>query len=449
MTDETLKLAEFAVDLRYEDIPESVRQRARDSIADTIATMAFGRDLPWSRLIIDYARRMGAGGKSRIMGDGAAPVTAPFAALANGALAHAFELDGATRPSAGVHPGATILSSTLALAQERNFAGKDLLTAFVAGSEVMIRIGRATKHSNETRGFHAPGTTGPFGAAVGCGKMLGFNRQQMTNALGIAGSLSSGLVEFSRSGTGAMVKRLHFGRAAEGGLLAANLAAIGFTGPHTILEGECGFLRVYCDEYDIPALTHELGKTWLTLAISMKRFACHTTGHTPVQAIVDFKEKAGLEASQVESITIEVGKKELSRHDIRDPQDVMIGQYSVPFCVALAVIGDAKDPRTFRDADVKDERIRSLMKRIRLVPWEGSSRPSPIATTTTVKTTDGRVLKATVTGFKGTPENPLDQNELREKFLMLTRQSDQTKMSGFFARIQNIENEKSLDWISV
>ena len=97
-----------------------------------------------------------------------------------------------------------------------------LLTAFVAGAEVMIRIGRATKHSNETRGFHAPGTTGPFGAAVACGHLMGFDAERMTNALGIAGSLSSGLVEFARSGTGAMVKRLHFGRAAEGGVLAVN-----------------------------------------------------------------------------------------------------------------------------------------------------------------------------------------------------------------------------------
>jgi 2-methylcitrate dehydratase PrpD len=448
MTDETVKLAEFAVGLRYDDIPDAVKQRARDSIADTIATMVFGRDLPWSRIVIDYARRMGSGGKSHIMGDGDAPVMAPFAALANGALAHAFELDGATRPSAGVHPGATILSSTLALAQERGFSGKDLLTAFVAGSEVVIRIGRATKHSNETRGFHAPGTTGPFGAAVGCGKLMGFDTEQMTNALGIAGSLSSGLVEFSRSGTGAMVKRLHFGRAAEGGLLAANLAASGFTGPNTVLEGECGFLHVYCNEWDTDELTRDLGKVWLTSRIAMKRFACHTAGHTPVQAILDLKAKEGLDASQVESITIEVGKKELSRHDIKAPKDVMIGQYSVPFCVALALIGDANDPRTFRDADVTDERIRALSDRIKLVPWS-SPPPTPITSTTTVKTKDGRVLTATVTGFKGTPENPLSREELRDKFLMLTKHCDQTKMRDAFDRIQRIEDEKSLEWISV
>jgi 2-methylcitrate dehydratase PrpD len=245
-----------------------------------------------------------------------------------------------------------------------------------------------------------------------------------------------------------MVKRLHFGRAAEGGLLVANLAASGFTGPKTVLEGECGFLHVYCNEWDVDELTRDLGKVWLTSRIAMKRFACHTAGHTPVQAILDLKAKEGLDASQVESITIEVGKKELSRHDIKAPKDVMIGQYSVPFCVALALIGDANDPRTFRDADVTDERIRSLSDRVKLVPWS-SPPPTPITSTTTVKTKDGKVLTATVTGFKGTPENPLSREELRDKFLMLTKHCDQTKMRDAFDRVQRIEEEKSLEWISV
>jgi len=449
MTNETVRLAEFAVGLDDDDVPGSVKQRAKDAIADTIATTVFGRDLPWSRMVIDYARRMGSGGRSRILGDGDAPVMAPFAALANGALAHAFELDGAVRPSAGAHPGATILSAALALAQERGCGGKNLLTAFVAGSEVMIRIGRATKHSNETRGFHAPGTTGPFGAAVACGKLLGFDVQQMTNALGIAGSLSSGLVEFARSGTGAMVKRLHFGRAAEGGLLAANLAAAGFTGPQTVLEGECGFLRVFCNEWDTSELTRELGRSWLTSRISMKRFACHMASHTPVQAIIDLKRSEGLQASQVAAITIEAGEKALSRHNIKAPADVMIGQYSIPFCVALALVGDPTDPRTFRDADVTDARIRSLSDRIQLVPWAASAPRSTIATATTVNTNDGRVLKAMVDDFKGTPENPLNREELRAKFLMLTRHCDRAAMSGLFERLQCIEDAQSLEWISV
>lgn len=448
MGDETIRLAEFASQLRFEDLPAPVVQRAKDSIADTIATIVFGRSLPWSNIIVTHARRVGSGGRSRILGDGERPVTAPYAALANGALAHAFELDGATRPSAGAHPGATIFTAALALAQERGFSGSQLLAAFVAGSEVMIRIGRATKHSNETRGFHAPGTTGPFGAAIACGHMLGFDEERMTNALGIAGSLSSGLVAFARSGDGAMVKRLHFGRAAEGGLLAASLAADGFTGPSTVLEGDCGFLRAFCDERDDTELTRGLWNTWLTLRISMKRYACHTACHTPVQAIVDMKANGPIESQDVQSVEIKVGPKELRRHDIREPSDVMIGQYSVPFSVALAIVADARDPRTFRDADVNNPELRSVMDRIRLVPWD-TPPPSPIASTVTVTMRDGKVLRSEVADFKGTPDNPLSASELRDKTLLLTRDHDAASITAMFDRLLNLEGEATLDWVCV
>ena len=217
-----------------------------------------------------------------------------MAALANGALAHAFELDNLTWPTTGVHPGATMLSSALAVAQERGIGGRELIAAFVAGSEVMIRIGRATKHNNEGRGFHAPGTTGPFGAAIAVGRLLKFDAATMTNAIGIAGSLACGLLEFARSGTGAMVKRLHLGRAAESGVLAASLAEEGFTGPQSVLEGPFGFLNVFCGEYDADALTRGLGADYATLSIMLKRFPCHITAHTSVQAVLDLMARARL-----------------------------------------------------------------------------------------------------------------------------------------------------------
>ena len=233
MANETKTLADYAANLRFSDLPDAVVQRAKDCIADTVAVIAFGAALPWSRIVLRYAGRMGRGGKSRVLQPGGALLHAPMAAFANGALAHAFEMDNLTWPNSGVHPGATMLVPALAVAQERGIGGRELLTAFVAGAETMIRIGRATKHNNEGRGFHAPGTTGPFGGAAAAGRLMKFDAGKMTNALGIAGSLACGLLEFARSGTGAMVKRLHMGRAAESGVLAAGLAADGFTGPAT------------------------------------------------------------------------------------------------------------------------------------------------------------------------------------------------------------------------
>ena len=145
---------------------------------------------------------------------------------------------------------------------------------------------------------------------------------------------------------------------------------------------------------------------------------------------------------------IKVGQKELRRHDIRDPKDVMIGQYSVPFCVALAILADARDPRTFRDADVRNPELRSLMDRIRLVPW-GTEPASPIASAVTIAMRDGTVLEAAVSDFRGTPDDPLSEAELREKFLLLTRDYDRLQMTAIFDRLLRLEKEPGVDWISV
>jgi len=446
---ETLRLAEYAAKLRYQDVPADVVQRAKDTITDAVGTIVFGYDLPWSRIIVAHARRSGPGGKSRILGLGGPLVQAPSAAFANGALAHAFELDNLTKPGSGVHPGAILLSAGLAVAQERGLTGRDLLTAFIAGSEVMIRVGRATKHTNEARGFHAPGTTGPFGGAVAAGKLLAFDAATMTNALGIAGSLSCGLLEFAKSGTGAMVKRLHLGRAAESGVLAASLAADGFTGPQSVLEGEFGFLRVFCRDFDEAELTRSLGDDWVTRTILMKRFACHISAHTSVQAILDLRAAHGFAGADVAAIRIAGNEKMAKVNNIPSPKDVMMCQYSIPFSVALAHFRDPRDPRSYDESALNDPAIRSLCERVTITLAGGHHDHATIAAEVQVTLRDGRVLSKTVSDFKGTPERPLDQADLRERFMLLTRHCGTRDMERMFARLQNIEHESSLDWLAV
>jgi 2-methylcitrate dehydratase PrpD len=445
---ETAELARYAATCRYEDIPPDVVERAKQCITDTVAAVVFGYDLPWSRMIVAFAEKNGAGGNSRILGDGAARVHAPAAALANGALAHAFEMDNLTWPNTGVHPGATLLASGLAVAQERGRGGRDLITAVVAGAEVMIRIGRATQHSNEGRGFHAPGTTGPFGAALACGKLMDFDAERMQNALGIAGSLACGLLEFARAGNGAMVKRLHLGRAAESGVLAASLAGEGFTGPASVLEGEFGFLRVFCgSEFDARELTRGLGESYATRSIMLKRFPCHITAHTSVQAILDLRAQYRYGAADVAAIQIAGNDKMARVNNIPSPADIMMAQYSIPFCVALAHVRDPRDPRSFDEGALRDEQIRSLAQHVTITI--AKHRPTPLAADVTVTLKDGRVLTRCVTDFKGTPEQPLDRGELREKFLMLTRHCRPDHMGDMFDRLQNLEHESDLDWVGV
>jgi 2-methylcitrate dehydratase PrpD len=446
-TGQTIRLAEYAVRLRYEEIPPEVLQRAKDCIADTVAVILFGGQFPWSKMIIAQARRMGQGGKCSILG-ASSRVNAPAAALAHGAMTHAFEQDSLTEPESGVHPGAALVPSGLAVAQEGGMSGRELLTAFVAGAEVMIRIGRATKHTNEVRGFHAPGTLGPFGAAVASGKLMRLDAPKMTSALGLAGSMSGGLMAFAHSGDGAMVKRLHLGRAAESGVLAASLAADGFTGPSAVIEGPGGFLKAFCNETDPAELTRGLGQTYSSLTIEMKRFACHITAHTAVEAILDLRAEHGMAANDVASIQIAGSRRMATTNNIPAPADIMMAQYSIPFCVALALHRNPIDPTSFDEASAHDPSILATASLVKITAQPGHGEDD-LSSTVTVTLKDGRVLARRVTEFLGSPARPLTGRDLRQKVMLLTQKFPAPQMAALFDRIENLQAEANLEWLHV
>lgn len=421
MSRETATLAEYAVGLSYDDIPTDVVARAKDCIIDTVAVTTFSSSLPWSRTVAKYAESTGPGGRSTILGPDRTRVTAPMAALANGAMAHGFEMDCLRQPSVGIHAGATVALPGLAVAEDLGASGKELVTAFVAGNEVLSRVGLAGQHSSEQLGFHAPGLTGPIGSAVIAGRLMGLDAGRMTCAMGIAGSLSSGLLEFIRSGTGGMVKRLHLGRAAEGGVMAASLARDGFTGPETVLEGEFGFLNVFCRNPDPSQLTKGLGEIFETRNICLKRFSCHITAHTPVQAILDLKAEHGFSGDDVESITVHGSKKMATHHDIAEPADVMLAQYSTRFCVAVAMLKDPLDPTSFMEASVEDEAIRDLCRRSRVVErTDEAGKNMPWATIVDVALRNGRTVTKQADTFMGMPVDPVSREDLSAKFMRLT-----------------------------
>jgi 2-methylcitrate dehydratase PrpD len=442
MAEETVRLAQYAAGLRYEDLPAEIVRRAKDCIIDTVAACICGAPLPWSRIVIDYAQRTGPGGVCAILGSPGAAVQAPAAALANGALAHAFELDCLTRPGAGAHPGATVLPPALAAAQQEGRSGKELIAAFVAGNEVMIRIGRATHHSNEARGFHAPGTTGPFGAAVAAGHLLRLEETAMAKALGIAGSLAGGLLEFAR-GDGGMVKRLHLGRASEAGILAASLAAAGFAGPRTVLEGAFGFLRVFCSEWDEAELTRGLGSEFAVATAVLKRYPCHATAHAPVKAARVLQAEHGFAGSDVDRVTVTGTARMRERHDIREPADLMLAQYSIPFSVALALCRESRDPESWDTAALADPQIRALTRRVALLPEPAGGGQAATGSTVAVTLADGRRFE------RHEDDGMLELGELADKFRRLTSAAlGEAGSAALYARLQRLDDEPRLDWLT-
>ncbi len=420
MTSPTAALAEFGATLSFESLPEDIVGKATDAVLDTVGVAIFGAGLPWSRMIIDYATLYGGGGSSSIMGT-PHRVQAPLAALANGALAHGFEMDNLRQPSAGVHAGSTLVPAMFAIGEEVGASGRDALTAFVAACEVMARIGVAADNTAEKLGFHSPGLTGTFGSAIVAGRLLGLDAKGMVNAFGIAGSLCSGLLAFSKAGNGGMVKRLHAGRASEGGVLAARLAANGFEGPTTVLEGRFGFFDTFTREPKMDRLLDGLGTDWEIGRLCIKCYPCHVTAHTPVRALEELKAEHGFSADAVDRIEVATSEKVLSHHDILEPQDIAGAQYSLPFCLGVALVRDPKDPKSFLADPHADPQIQAVARKVRLSLNPESLLPGgSLATRMKVVLKDGRSLEIARRDFKGTPSNPMSEAELDQKFLTLS-----------------------------
>jgi 2-methylcitrate dehydratase PrpD len=416
----TRELAAFGRSLSIDAIPANVLQKAREAFIDTIGVCIFGAGLPWGRMVIDYAQLYGAGGTGTILGTDL-KVSSPMAALANGVLGHAFELDNLRQPSMGVHHGSTLIPPALAVGEEVHASGRDLLAAFVAGTEVMSRIGLASDNTAEKVGFHSPGITGAFGSTVVAGRLFGLSEEQMVNAFGIAGSLCSGLLAFTKAGNGGMVKRLHAGRASESGVLAARLAKSGFTGPDTVLEGKFGVFEAFTRGPKMERLLDGLGTRWETLRICVKCYAAHITAHTPIRLLEDLKREHGFSGDDIAEIRAATSEKVLSHHNIVGPKDVATSQYSLPFCLAIAAYRDPRQPSSFLNAPHEDPALKDLAKRVKLTLNEESAEPGKAwATKLELVLRDGRILKAEGNGFRGAPDTPMSEAELDGKFLALS-----------------------------
>jgi len=197
----------------------------------------------------------------------------------------------------------------------------------------------------------------------------------------------------------------------------------------------------------VDELTRGLGEDYATRSIMLKRFPCHITAHTPVQAVLDLRAEHRYAAGDVASIHIEGNDRMARVNNIPSPADLMMAQYSIPFCVALAHVRDPRDPRAFDATALRDPQIRALAQRVTIAVAEKQS--TPLAAVVTVTLEDGRALTRTVSEFPGTPTCPLDQAALRAKFLLLTRGCDIKEMAAMFDRLANLEDEADLQWVAV
>jgi 2-methylcitrate dehydratase PrpD len=445
MAGETRALAEFAASLRYDDIPAPVIAITKACLLDTVGVALFCSKLPWSRSAEDFARHTGGNGASTILSAALPRASAPAAALANGTFSHAFEFDNLRQPSVGVHPGATAHVGALAVAEEYKVSGRNFLTALVAGCECMLRVGAAAKQTSEEIGFHAPGLTGVFGSAIAASKLMSHDAHKITMAIGIGGSLCSGLLAFVRAGNGGMVKRLHMGRAAEGGVTAAYLAGRGFEGPDVVMEGKFGFLDTYAREGDPALLTEGLGARWDSLHIWFKMFPCHVTAQAPVRAVRELLREHRFAPTDVSRIVLQASQKVLTHHADCAPRDVGTAQYSVPFCIALAMFRDPADPQAFLDGPDQNPAILDLCKKVELRPLSaapsGARKPN---CRLEITLRDGRTLAIDDTVLDDGNAESVREARVEEKFRTLTADFPQSWRDELLHRLQALEQENNI-----
>jgi 2-methylcitrate dehydratase PrpD len=413
------RLAAYAARLAYDDLPADAVRNAKLCLIDAIACAVFGARFPWSRAVVALIASSAAAGGCAVPGFDRR-IDPRQAALAFGAFAHAFELDSLRKPGVGAHPGATVALPAFAMAQDRRRSGRDLIAAIVAGCETSFRIGDATLHTPELRGFHAPGIIGPFGSAVASGRILGLSPAQLASAMGIAGSCTGGLLAFAAGGhaggSGGMVKRLHLGRAAESGVLAAMLAAGGYDGPHSILDGRFGILDAFCSRSDPARLTTRLGEFFEITRLCIKRYACHVTAQAPIELLRAMMATNHFGAADIAAIGVVASAKVMSHHSERCPADVMLGQYSVLFSLAVAAWRDPDDPMAFAADCVADPAILGLASRIEVTAGDAAGWGAELS----VKLRDGRAFAGRSDTFRGCPETPMAIDDIAAKFRTLT-----------------------------
>jgi 2-methylcitrate dehydratase PrpD len=435
----SVDLCSFVTTFPGGEIPDDVIGIARSCLIDAVACALQGRSLPWTGILEQHLKGVSREGLCRILPNDPA-LDSQHAALLWGSSCHAFELDNLRRPGAGVHPGACIALPALAVAIENGNTGRELLEAIVLATEGAFRIGLAAKHSSERLGFHAPGITGPFGSALAVSRLLKLDAIKASFALGICGSLAGGLLEFSQSNQGGMVKRLHMGRAAEAGVLAARLASGGYEGPQYIFEGRYGILNVFCQTSDADQILSELGGRWETRTMCFKRYPSHIT----TQAILEFLRLNGFpnpeRARCIREMVLHVPHKVISHHAAVSPSDLMGAQYSVPFMAACGCFVDVGDPQNISENLLDDPDIRGLIARIRLQEIVEKGAESWDAGIEIRYDNGLDSIVGTQTGFPGSPLQPFTEGELRQKFMRLGASicSDGPQLEGLYQRLKDM-----------
>jgi 2-methylcitrate dehydratase PrpD len=342
------------------------------------------------------------------------------AALINGTAAHGEDYDD-TFEGGPVHSGAVIVSAVLAACEREKLGGDRLLVGIATGVELLCRLSLVTPKAIHTAGFHPTAVFGALAAAAAVGATLRLPASQIASAIGIAGSMASGIIEYLAEGT--WTKRMHAGWAAQSGLRAALMARGGFIGPRTVLEGVHGFYKAFAPSVkpDFEPLLDGLGKTWVIETVAFKPYACGTMTQPFIDCAVKLAE-SGVKADDIVDILCEVGEGTVPRlweplAVKHNPQTPYAAKFSTPYCMALGFIDRKAGFAQFGEARIADPGVRSLAGKIRYVINPNDEYPKNFTGHLRATLKDGRVIELRQPHMRGGAHAPLTTDEVETKFV--------------------------------
>lgn len=448
MSERLQRLAQFCVDLRFEDFPPALVAQAKRHILDTFGATLAGADSG----VAEQARKVFVGetGEVSVWGTDL-QVGAAQAAMLNGVAAHALELD----DTGGCdHSGAVVLPAVMAAVSllPRPVSGREFISAVVIGYEVGRRVleacGGYSAHNGA--GWHSTATCGVFGAAAASARILGLDARQTLAALGIAGSFSGGLWAFIHDGS--QSKRLHSGRAAEGGLLAARFAHQGISGPTQLFDEVWGgFLKTLAPKTSMPeALDTDLGVVWKLARCSIKPHASCRGPHSAIDALGLLLDQLNVRLDQVEDVQVLLSGFLHNMCGGRDVSTLAAAQMSLSYALAARLVQGHCRLQAYDDSQRNDPRMTQWLSRIHLeVDPRLSEDGEPVVT---LRTVDGRQASLCVEVPLGAPGNPLTDVALEEKFFSLAmRVMPREQAEGLLGqlwRIEELQSVRTLDrWL--
>ena len=438
----TQVLAEYVNKTSFSALPKEVVRKAEGIILDTLGCGIAGYTLASHEFhwILDLVKEMGGNPQSTVFLEGMKTST-PQAALVNGVLIHTVDFDD-THMGSISHLGASVVSSTLAMGEKVGADGPSLIAAIVLAYEVAGRIGRAIMPSHY-KYWHPTGTLGTIATAVSSSKLLGLKTEQMEQAISLAADGASGMrycIDF-----GDFSKSLHPGLSAWHGIMAAQIIRRGAVGPKGLLEYKSGFCEAYSDEPNLKALTESLGTFYEIANDSLKAFPTILCSHTPIQGTIKLMKGKNLRLEDVDSIHFRLTPTAPGQGMNYSPDSPLAARLSIPYCVAMAAAEGHISMDQFQEAKIMDPKIREFMKKVTVEsdPEFNSKYPGTLAAHVEIQTRDGSRLKEESIFPKGHPENPMTDEEIKDKFRRLALVTlDRVQTEEIIEKVYDLENLK-------